>query len=128
MNAPDASTLEDEKTRDELYAKAQELDIEGRSDMDKHELAEAVANAENASSGESTGGAEPPAPGRPAQGATNPKVAGPPPVADQPGLGRPANPVDIPGPEPRMGSAGVGSAVERARANAAAHREAAAQG
>lgn len=31
-----------EATRDELYAKAQELDVEGRSDMTKDELAEAV--------------------------------------------------------------------------------------
>ena len=30
-------------TRDELYATAQELDIEGRSQMNKDELAQAVA-------------------------------------------------------------------------------------
>jgi hemerythrin superfamily protein len=33
-------------TKDELYAKAQELDIEGRSDMTKDELARAISNAE----------------------------------------------------------------------------------
>jgi hypothetical protein len=32
----------DAMTKDELYAKAQELDIEGRSQMNKDELAEAV--------------------------------------------------------------------------------------
>lgn len=35
-----------DESRDELYAKAQELDIEGRSTMNKEELAEAVAEAE----------------------------------------------------------------------------------
>jgi hypothetical protein len=30
-------------TRDELYAQAQELEIEGRSDMTKDELAQAIS-------------------------------------------------------------------------------------
>lgn len=52
MNAPtDASTLADESTRDDLYERAQELDIEGRSEMTKDELAAAVADAENAQEG-----------------------------------------------------------------------------
>jgi coenzyme F420-reducing hydrogenase alpha subunit len=38
-----ASKLE-ERTRDELYDRAQELDIEGRSDMTKDELIEAIRN------------------------------------------------------------------------------------
>jgi len=32
----------DERTRDELYNRARELDIEGRSDMDKDELVRAI--------------------------------------------------------------------------------------
>jgi len=32
----------DERTRDELYNRAQELDIDGRSSMDKSELVEAI--------------------------------------------------------------------------------------
>lgn len=32
----------DERTRDELYERAQELDIEGRSDMSKSELIDAI--------------------------------------------------------------------------------------
>jgi len=38
----------DEPTKEELYEKAQELDVEGRSTMDKAELAEAVEEAEEA--------------------------------------------------------------------------------
>jgi hypothetical protein len=34
----------DEWTRDELYERAQELDIDGRSDMDKDELIDALRN------------------------------------------------------------------------------------
>lgn len=37
--------MADEPTKDELYEQAQELDVEGRSDMNKDELAEAVAEA-----------------------------------------------------------------------------------
>jgi hypothetical protein len=37
---------ETEATKEELYEKAQELDVEGRSDMNKAELAAAVAAAE----------------------------------------------------------------------------------
>jgi plasmid stabilization system protein ParE len=33
------------RSRDELYNRAQELDIEGRSDMDKAELVEAIRSA-----------------------------------------------------------------------------------
>lgn len=36
-------SLED-RSRQELYNRAQELDIEGRSDMDKDELVEAIRN------------------------------------------------------------------------------------
>lgn len=39
----DEDDLEDEYTYDELYEQAQDADIEGRSDMDKSELAEALA-------------------------------------------------------------------------------------
>ena len=35
------------KTKEELYERAQELDIEGRSKMDKDELQEAVRNAQS---------------------------------------------------------------------------------
>lgn len=38
-----ASNLED-RTKDELYDRAQELDIDGRSKMDKDELIEAIRN------------------------------------------------------------------------------------
>ena len=34
----------EEWTRDELYERAQELDVDGRSDMDKDELIEALRN------------------------------------------------------------------------------------
>lgn len=34
----------DDWTKDDLYERAQELDIEGRSDMDKSELIEALRN------------------------------------------------------------------------------------
>ena len=37
----DSTPLED-RTKDELYEQAQELDIEGRSDMSKDELIEAI--------------------------------------------------------------------------------------
>jgi plasmid stabilization system protein ParE len=36
------NTSLDERTRDELYNRAQELDIEGRSDMSKDELVRAI--------------------------------------------------------------------------------------
>ena len=36
------SRLYEERTKDELYEQAQELDIEGRSDMTKDELIEAL--------------------------------------------------------------------------------------
>lgn len=120
MNAADAQTLADEKTKDELLEKAREEEIEGRSSMTKEELAEALADE---------GGAEDapvPGPNRPAAGATNPKVAGPPPVADQPGLGRPANPDPAPGPAPNLSTSRVGAEIERARERDAANREAAA--
>jgi hypothetical protein len=35
----------EERTRDELYARAQELDIEGRSQMNKAELVEALRSS-----------------------------------------------------------------------------------
>jgi uncharacterized protein YjbJ (UPF0337 family) len=38
----DSGVLAEDTTRDELYEKARELDIEGRSDMTKDELAQAV--------------------------------------------------------------------------------------
>lgn len=40
----EAAHLERQHTADELYEKADELDIRGRSDMNKRELAEAVAS------------------------------------------------------------------------------------
>lgn len=49
-NTPDASSKGgkadpyEEWTKDELYERAQELDIEGRSDMTKEELIEALRN------------------------------------------------------------------------------------
>lgn len=49
-NSPDASSKGgkadpyEEWTKDELYDRAQELDIEGRSDMSKDELIEALRN------------------------------------------------------------------------------------
>ena len=39
----DSRKLED-RTKDELYEQAQEIGIEGRSDMDKQELIEAIRN------------------------------------------------------------------------------------
>jgi hypothetical protein len=39
--------MSEDATKEELYEKAQELDIEGRSTMDKDELAKAVAEAES---------------------------------------------------------------------------------
>ncbi len=39
----DRRNLED-RTKDELYDQAQEIDIEGRSEMDKQELIEAIRN------------------------------------------------------------------------------------
>jgi hypothetical protein len=47
--AASAAELKEESTREDLYERAQELDIEGRSDMNKDELAKAVAKAERAS-------------------------------------------------------------------------------
>jgi hypothetical protein len=122
MHAPS-----DGPTKDELYEKAQDLDIEGRSEMTKDELADAIEAAEGSSDApEATASA--PGPLRPAQEATNPKVAGPPPVADQPGLGRAANPTPAPGPTPNLGVDRIGSEIQRRREIAASHREAAAQG
>jgi hypothetical protein len=117
MNAP----ATDERTRDELYAKAQELDIEGRSDMNRDALLAAVTEAEGSASGSASAT---PGPLRPAQEATNSKLAPVPPVADQPGLGRAANPDPAPGQSPNLDVGRVGAAKERARANAQAHREA----
>jgi hypothetical protein len=45
MGAPARSTSGDEPTRDELYQQAQEQGIEGRSQMTKQELAEALSHA-----------------------------------------------------------------------------------
>jgi hypothetical protein len=42
-DSPDEA--DDEPTRDELYERAKELDIQGRSDMNKDELAAAVEDA-----------------------------------------------------------------------------------
>lgn len=49
---------QDDPTKDELYEKAQELDIDGRSTMDKAELEAAVAAAEANGDGESDGDGE----------------------------------------------------------------------
>lgn len=43
---------DDDVTKEELYEEAQELDVEGRSKMNKAELAEAVAAAEAESDGD----------------------------------------------------------------------------
>lgn len=131
MNAPTPEELADEKTRDELYERAKALDIEGRSDMDKEELAEAVAAAEGDGAGDASPAAAPGSfPGRPEQTATSNKTAGPPSPADQPGVGRPANPEPDPrlGPLPNLGVERVGREVERARERARVAREQAAQG
>jgi hemerythrin-like domain-containing protein len=45
MGAPAKSSSSDEPTRDELYQQAQEQGIEGRSNMTKQELADALAHA-----------------------------------------------------------------------------------
>jgi len=116
----DPAALADEYTKDELYERASDLDIDGRSEMTKDELAEAVAEAESAAAPSASS----PGPLRPPQEATNPKVAGPPPVADQPGLGRAANPERVPGPRPNLGVGRVGAEIDRRRERAAADREA----
>jgi hypothetical protein len=41
----DPNTSLDERTRDELYNRARDLDIEGRSDMSKDELVDAIRAA-----------------------------------------------------------------------------------
>jgi uncharacterized protein YjbJ (UPF0337 family) len=41
-HATDPDALVRDFTRDELYARAERLDVEGRSDMNKEELAEAI--------------------------------------------------------------------------------------
>lgn len=41
----DPSALQDDRTKDELYEEAQRLDIEGRSEMTKDELAAAITAA-----------------------------------------------------------------------------------
>jgi hypothetical protein len=43
----ESETTSDEVTKAELYEQAQELDIEGRSSMDKEELTEAIEEAES---------------------------------------------------------------------------------
>lgn len=48
VEAAQPEELEEDHTRDELYERAQELDVKGRSSMDKDELAAAVAEAERA--------------------------------------------------------------------------------
>jgi hypothetical protein len=45
--AKKAAAESKEPTRDELYARASELDIPGRSEMNKDELAAAIAEAES---------------------------------------------------------------------------------
>src|SRR4051794_5627258 len=42
-HSTDPDTLAEDRTKDELYARAQELGIEGRSEMTKEELAAAVS-------------------------------------------------------------------------------------
>lgn len=46
MESRKATLKADDATKDELYAKAQEMDLNGRSDMTKDELAAAVGDAE----------------------------------------------------------------------------------
>lgn len=43
-NVDHASTELEERTKEELYEQAQEIGIEGRSDMDKDELIAAIRN------------------------------------------------------------------------------------
>lgn len=50
--------LAEEYTAEELYEQAQDLDVEGRSSMDKEELAEAVASSKPQSSSGVEGGTE----------------------------------------------------------------------
>lgn len=66
----DVEDLVEDHTKDELYERAQELDIDGRSDMNKDELAAAVAEAEIAleASQESSEGAGDPGTGEEDEG------------------------------------------------------------
>lgn len=82
MNAP----ADDGPSRDELYERAQELDIEGRSDMNKDELAAAVEAAESGSD-DSGAAAAPSDPLRHTPGATTPKTGPVPPATPVEGSG-----------------------------------------
>jgi trans-2-enoyl-CoA reductase len=46
LEADDASESDSEPTKAELYEKAQDLEVEGRSQMDKDELQQAIHQAE----------------------------------------------------------------------------------
>src|SRR3954469_4361331 len=78
----DSAAMAQDHTKDELYEKAQALDVEGRSDMTKDELADAVRRG----SGEGERGGERGAAPRPAQPA---RRALPPPQPRRRALERP---------------------------------------
>lgn len=110
MNAPEGPT------KDELYERAQELDIEGRSEMTKDELQSALDAAEGSTDADAAPLA--PSPLRPAQDATNAKTADAPGRADQPGLGRASVAERDPaaGPRRNVSSSRIGEAIERRKA------------
>lgn len=73
-----------EQTKDELYERAQDLDIEGRSEMSKEELAIAIADAEDGSSNAGGGERDPL---RHTPGSTSPKTGPVPPPGPVAGSG-----------------------------------------
>lgn len=95
MNAPS-----DGPTKEELYERAQELDIQGRSDMDKEELAAAIAEEED---------------GTPEGAVRSTPTAPPPAAADQPGVGRAANPESSGQPLVNRSASRIGAKVNQAR-------------
>lgn len=95
----------DDRTKDELYERATELDIQGRSDMNKDELARAIAEEEDGT------------PATPTSGPVSPLTPPAPAPADQPGVGRPANAERDPslGPVPNVSASRIGEAIRRRR-------------
>lgn len=77
--------MAEEPTRDELYEQAKALDIEGRSDMNKDELAAAVEQAQ----AEQSGGAN-----APAEPAPHPQAGEPTPATNDQGPAQPQVEVD----------------------------------
>lgn len=109
-------------TRDELYEKAQDLDIEGRSEMNKDELQAALEQAEGG------GGSDPArSPLRAEPGATTPKT-GPVPPATVEGQTALTGGVPVPESDRRFGlprNASVSRVRDRRKERIAAAREAA---